>query len=85
MANAGKQMGAGQGGPRGQQHVGLTDPNEALDQDDFQNEIKGENRLQGNDQANVRNERHAVPHARRKTWGILETFRRMDPRRRAGE
>lgn len=82
MARAGKHMGRPDSGPSGHQHVGPDDPDTAIDQDDFQDEIQGRNSLQGNDQEQVRNQRQAQPHAKRKTWGVLETFRRLDPRGR---
>lgn len=78
MARAGKHMARPDSGPSGDQHVGPDDPDTAIDQD----EIQGRNSLQGNDQERVRHQRQAQPHAKPKTWGVLETFRRLDPRRR---
>ena len=56
MANASHK---GMGSKNGVQYVGETSP-DALDQDDFANEIKGRNSLQGNNQTRVHNERQVI-------------------------
>lgn len=85
MADAGKKMNSPKAGPKGHQHVGANDPDEMLEQDDLADDIKGNNQLQGNDQRNVRNERHTQAGASRKTEGVVESFERQDPKKRAGE
>ncbi|ESR26759.1 hypothetical protein [Lutibaculum baratangense] len=86
MANAShKTMGHGQGGPKGHQHVGSENPDEAFDQDDLQDEIKGRNSLQGNDQLNVHDQRQAQPHMTTKTEGVVESFEKQDPKKRTGK
>ena len=75
----------GESGPKGAAHVGDQDPDTALEQDDLANDIKGDNKLQGDDQLNVRNERRRQSHGTRKTEGVVESFERMDPERRDRE
>ena len=79
MANASHK---GMGEKTGTQFVGETSP-EAFDQDDFANEIKGRNSLQGNDQNTVHSQREAVAGSHRETEGVIESFERMDPKVRA--
>jgi len=43
----------------------------------------GNNRLQGNDQKSVRNQRHAVAGERDETEGVIESFENLDPKLRA--
>ena len=45
----------------------------------------GRNSLQGNDQENVRNQRHAVPDAKTETDWIVESFKKLDKEKRARE
>lgn len=45
----------------------------------------GKNSLQGNDQANVRNQRHAQPDAKREADGIIESLEKLDKHKRAKE
>lgn len=60
MANASKKHGMGAGTVVGHQTVGTVDPN-ILDEDDLANHLKGNNRLQGNDQSRVHNQRLTMP------------------------
>jgi hypothetical protein len=60
MANASRKSGMGAGTVVGHQTVGTTDPN-VLDEDDLANHMKGNNKLQGNDQSRVRNQRLTMP------------------------
>lgn len=61
MAHASKKgKGMGDGSTVGHQHVGTTDPN-LPDEHDLAQTIKGTNRLQGKDQAQVRNQRETAP------------------------
>ena len=41
------------------------------------------NQLQGDDQESVRNERKAVPDARKKADGVIESFEKLDKNARA--
>lgn len=50
---------------------------------DLANDKMGNNELQGNDQEDVRNQRHAVPDAKVETEGVIESFENMDPKLRA--
>ncbi len=73
----------GMGRKGGVEHVGDTPP-DAFDRDDFAADIQGRNSLQGNDQKRVHNERRAVPDAKRETDGVVESFEKLDKKRRAG-
>lgn len=73
----------GMGSKTGIEHVGDTSP-DALDQDDFANEIKGRNSLQGEDQQRVHSQRTTVAEEKRETEGLIESFENMDPKTRAG-
>jgi hypothetical protein len=79
MANASHK---GLGRKSGVEHVGDTPP-DALDRDDFANEIHGRNSLQGNDQKGVHNERRTMAQEKRETEGLIESFENMDPKTRA--
>ncbi|MYZ48803.1 hypothetical protein [Propylenella binzhouense] len=79
MANASHR---GMGTKKGTEFVGDTSP-EALDQDDLASDIHGRNSLQGNDQSRVHNEREAVADSKRETEGLIESFERADPKKRA--
>jgi hypothetical protein len=50
---------------------------------DLANQKMGNNQLQGNDQEDVRNQRHAVPDADPNAEGVIESFENMDPQVRA--
>lgn len=52
------------------------------DESDLGQEIQGNNRLQGNDQVSVRNQRRTMPEENETTEGVVESFERMDPRKR---
>lgn len=79
MAKAGhKGMGVKTGVP----YVGDTSP-DAFDQDDIANELKGKNKLHGNGQDRVHNERHTVAEEKRETESLIESFENMDPKVRA--
>lgn len=75
MANASK---TGMGVKGGVEHVGPTPADEAFDIDDIADEIHGRNSLQGNDQANVHNERIRQAGATHKTEGVVESFEKGD-------
>lgn len=61
---------------------GRKDPSE-LTTGDFANERMGRNSLQGNDQEDVRNQRHAVPDEKQDAEGVIESFENLDPETRA--
>jgi hypothetical protein len=71
------------GRKNGVEHVGDT-PSDALDRDDFADEIHGRNSLQGNDQKRVHNERRTMPDEKRETEGLIESFEKLDPKKRVG-
>ena len=72
----------GMGRKNGVEHVGDTPP-DALDTDDFANEIHGRNSLQGTDQKRVQNQRRTYPDEKRETEGLIESFENLDPKERA--
>lgn len=49
-----------------------------LAQADLANQKLGNNKLQANDQLNVRNQRHAVPSVKLETDGIVESLEKLD-------
>lgn len=49
---------------------------------DFADEKAGKNSMQGNDQSQVRNQRHAVPGAKAEAEGVVESFRKEEKRER---
>ncbi|WP_028035707.1 hypothetical protein [Chelativorans sp. J32] len=60
-------------------------PNDStkLGQTDLANDEMGRNSLQGDDQLNVRNQRHAGPDARTDPDEVMESFTKMDKEERA--
>lgn len=60
-------------------------PDRKLTRSDIASEEMGRNSLQGDDQANVRNERQAAPDVKNDTDGIVESFRKLDKDKRARE
>ncbi|WP_417425288.1 hypothetical protein [Hoeflea sp.] len=57
-----------------------------LTETDLAQDKMGDNDLQGNDQANVRNQRHAVPDVKQNADdGVKESLRKMDKDIRARE
>jgi hypothetical protein len=76
---AGKGMGnEGSSGHR----AGASDP-AALDESDLSQQSMGNNQLQGNDQSKKRNQRASMAGEHDRTEGVVESFRRMDPKQRA--
>ena len=45
---------------------------------DIAQDKMGNNQLQGNDQEQVRNQRHAVPDVKQETDGVIESFEKLD-------
>jgi hypothetical protein len=78
MAKAGHK---GMGQKRGVEHVGETPP-ESFDRDDFASEIQGRNKLKGNDQSKIHNERQTMAGEKRETESLIESFERLDPSKR---
>ncbi|MBW3097059.1 hypothetical protein [Pseudohoeflea coraliihabitans] len=57
-----------------------------LTETDLANQKMGDNDLQGNDQSNVHNQRHAQPDAKKKADdGVVDSLEKMDKDRRAEE
>jgi hypothetical protein len=54
-----------------------------LTETDLAQDRMGSNRLQGNDQANVRNQRQSVPDAKQDADAVKESFRKLDKHERA--
>lgn len=54
-----------------------------LDETQLASDRMGNNRLQGNDQGNVHNERRAVADVRQDTDGVIESFEKLDKDKRA--
>jgi hypothetical protein len=52
--------------------------NKKLTEADLANRKMGDNDLQGDDQLNVRNQRHAVPDTKLETDGIVESLEKLD-------
>tara|TARA_R110002124_G_scaffold111313_1_gene265012 strand:- start:5530 stop:5784 length:255 start_codon:yes stop_codon:yes gene_type:complete len=50
----------------------------SLKESDLAQQKMGDNALQGNDQHNVRNQRHAVPDVRQGADDIVESFEKLD-------
>ena len=61
-----------------------TDPSELTETDLAQDKM-GDNSLQGDDQANVRNQRHAQAGVRQEADGVIESFKKLDKNVRAKE
>lgn len=80
MANASHK---GMGTKTGVEHVGDTPP-DAFDQDDMASEMKGRNKLHGQDQSQMHNQRLTVPGEKRQTEGVVESFENGDPAARSG-
>ncbi|MGF1622311.1 MAG: hypothetical protein ACFCUR_17055 [Rhodomicrobiaceae bacterium] len=49
-----------------------------ITEDDLAQDKMGNNQLQGNDQSNVRNQRHAQPGTKTETDGIIESLEKLD-------
>ena len=58
-------------------------PEPKLTRSDIASDEMGRNSLQGDDQANIRNERQAVPDVKTETDGVIESFRKLDKNVRA--
>jgi hypothetical protein len=76
MARAGSGM--GMGGKRGSENAGNASP-DAFSEAEMANDIRGKNRLQGQDQKRVRNQRQEQAHA-----GVGKRGTRGKPRRQQG-
>lgn len=53
------------------------------DESDIAQQAQGNNQLQGNDQRNTHNQRGTMPGETTRTEGVVESFERMDPKKRA--
>lgn len=47
-------------------------------ENDLAQDKMGNNQLQGNDQSNVRNQRHAQPDTKTETDGVIESLEKLD-------
>ena len=61
------------------------DKNAQRTETDLASERMGRNKLQGDDQENVHNERQAVPDVKQETDGVIESFEKLDKDKRARE
>lgn len=63
-----------------------TETDSDIRETDLAQQRMGKNRLQGDDQSNVRNERHAVPDVKTEPDDdVIETFEKLDKDKRARE
>jgi hypothetical protein len=76
------QAGKGMGNESSSGHrVGSADP-ATTDESDLAPQSQGNNQLQGNDQGKKHTERGAVAMERGDTEGVVESFEKIDPKRR---
>lgn len=61
------------------------DKNRRLHEADPDSDRMGRNKLQGDDQLSVHNERQAVPDVSQETDGVLQSFEKLDKDKRARE
>ncbi|MCD7059440.1 hypothetical protein [Pelagibacterium xiamenense] len=76
-ANAGKSMGKHATGQHGAKPAGPP-RDDRPDEFEYAQDIQGKNRLHGDDQHNVRNQRQAQADARGDTDDLLESFEKLD-------
>jgi hypothetical protein len=76
MARADKGMGNVSPGQHGAKHAGPEA--EELTETDLAEDKTGNNQLQGNDQGNVHNQRHAQPDTKTDTDGVVESYEKLD-------
>jgi hypothetical protein len=57
----------------------------SLKRSDLAQDEMGNNQLQGDDQENVRNERHAQPDVKTEADGLVESFEKLEKDKRARE
>jgi hypothetical protein len=77
---AGKGM--GNQATTGHQTVGTTDPR-LPDESEMSQQAQGNNQLAGSDQARSHNERRRASDETTQTEGVIESFKRRDPKTRA--
>ena len=53
------------------------DPKDLVEAD-FAADKMGDNAMQGDDQANIHNQRHAVPGVKTEADGVIESFEKLD-------
>jgi len=70
-------------GQHGAKPVGPDDGVDRVDEFDLASDLKGKNALQGNDQANVPNQRQAQAEAKGGTDDLIESFEKLDKDERA--
>ena len=64
------------------EHEKSTDK-QGISRSDLAQDEMGNNQLQGDDQENVRNQRHAVPNVKTEADGVIESFEKLDKDERA--
>jgi hypothetical protein len=75
--------GKGMGKDRVVGQVGVhADDDRFPDESDLAQDLKGKNKLQGNDQRNTHNQRYAMPDEAARPEGVIESFEHMDPKKR---
>jgi len=77
MADAGKSMGHRANGQHGAKGAGSSDP-EAFDEFDLAADIKGNNRLHGQDQRDGSSQRQSMAEEKGETDGLIESFEKLD-------
>lgn len=65
--------------------VDIRNRKDNLTETDLAQDRMGRNKLQGDDQTSVRNQRHAVPDPKQEADEIKESFRKLDKNERARE
>lgn len=77
MPDAGKSMGGRANAQHGAKGAGKADP-ESFDEFELAADLKGKNRLHGEDQLRNNNERQAQAEAKGETDDLLESFEKLD-------
>ncbi len=86
MTRDGKGTGGGDTGQQGEKRAGPDAFEEGTKEVDLFQQKKGDNKLQGDDQESVRDQRHAQPDAKREPDArVRESFEKMDKDHRAEE
>lgn len=70
----------GMGEKTGHQTVARGNPDEGTGQDTLADEIRGDNRLQGEDQQRFRNQRQDQADSTSRTEGVVESYERQRPK-----
>ena len=76
MANPSDNVGNSKGGRQGADGKG--EPSGTLDEFDISSDLQGKNLLQGDNQNDIVNQRHAQAEEKGDTDGVIESFEKMD-------